>query len=212
MTPSDLNQSLQWRYATKHFDASKPVPEETLEALAKSLVLTPSSFGLQPWKFLVVRDRDLREQMKGASWGQPQLTDAAEVVVFAARTDLVQEDIDRWVDCLADVQGQDREKLAPMVGMMEGFSARMSPGEKHAWNVRQCYIALGQFMAAAAVLGVDTCPLEGIDPAAYDVILDLGGTGYATCVACAVGHRSESDHTAARPKARFPFEEVVEFR
>lgn len=212
MSPADLLAALRFRYATKHFDPAKKVDPAAFEALLHGLVLTPSSFGLQPWKFLVVRDQEIREKLRTASWNQPQLTDAAELVVFTARTGLDPEDIDRWLDCLATTQGQSPEALAPVRGMMEGFIGRLSEEDRHAWNVRQCYIALGQFMGAAAAMGIDTCPLEGIDPAAYDVILDLGTSGYATCVACAVGHRSESDHTAARPKARFSFEQVVEFR
>ena len=212
MSPADLLQALKFRYATKHFDPSKKVDPAAFQALLEGLVLTPSSFGLQPWKFIVVRDPDLRSRLRGASWNQPQLTDAAELVVFAARTDVEHADIDRWLDCLATTQGQSPESLAPLRGMMEGFVGRLSEEERHHWNVRQCYIALGQFMASAATLGIDTCPLEGIDPTAYDVILGLGETGYATCVACAVGHRSENDHTAERPKARYNFTEVIDFR
>ncbi len=210
MSPNDLLSALQRRYATKHFDPARPVPQETMEALLEGLVLTPSSFGLQPWKFLIVRDPELRLKLKAASWNQPQLTEAAELVVLTARTDVTQDDIERWIDCLSETQGQPKDALDPMKGMIEGFAGRMSRAERHAWNTRQCYIALGQLMTSAAVLGLDSCPLEGIDPAAYDVALGLGGTGYATCVACAIGHRAESDHTAARPKARFPREQVVE--
>lgn len=212
MTPAELLQSLQWRYATKHFDPTRSIPADAWEALLDSLVLTPSSFGLQPWKFIVVRDPAVRQALRGASWNQPQVTEASELVVFAARTDVEQVDIDRWIDTLASVQGHEREALAPLLGMVEGFVGRMSRSERHAWNVRQTYIALGQFMGAAAALGIDTCPLEGIDPAGYDVDLHLGGTGYATCVACAVGYRSADDHTAERPKARFPREQVIDFR
>lgn len=212
MSPQELIAALRKRYATKHFDPAKSVDPDAFQALLEGLVLTPSCFGLQPWKFIVVRDPELRAKLRGASWNQPQLTDASELVVFTARTNLDDADIDRWLDCLATTQGQSLEALAPMRGMMEGFIGRLSDEERHSWNVRQCYIALGQFMGAAAALGIDTCPLEGIDPTAYDVILGLGDSGYATCVACAVGFRSDSDHTAARPKARFDFEEVIEFR
>jgi nitroreductase len=80
---------------------------------------------------------------------------------------------------------------------------------RHFWNIRQVYIALGQFMAAAALLGVDTCPMEGLNPAAYDDVLGLKDSGYATAVACAVGYRAADDHTAARPKARFDAGEMI---
>ncbi|GAA5481048.1 NAD(P)H-dependent oxidoreductase [Haloferula sargassicola] len=212
MTPDELVSALNWRYATKHFDPDRPLPEEATHALMEALRLAPSSFGLQPWKFIFVRDPELRGKLKAASWNQPQVSEASELVVIAARNDLEQHDIDRWMDCLATAQGQEKSALSAVTRMIEGFVDRMSPGERHAWNSRQCYIALGQLMTAAAVLGIDTCPLEGMDPAAYDVVLELGGTGYATCVACAIGYRSERDHTGDRPKARFARDEVVSVR
>jgi nitroreductase len=85
----------------------------------------------------------------------------------------------------------------------------MDDNQRRAWNTRQIYIALGQFMAAAAVLGIDTCPLEGIDPSGYDRVLGLEDTDYATVVACAVGYRAEDDRYASMPKARFAREAVI---
>jgi nitroreductase len=87
--------------------------------------------------------------------------------------------------------------------MIAGFAETMSREARHAWNTRQVYIALGQLMTAAAVLGIDTCPMEGISAAAYDRILGLENSGYATAVACALGYRSADDKYAAAPKARF---------
>lgn len=212
MTSSELREALTWRYATKAFDSTRTIDDERWEALLDALVLAPSSFGLQPWKFLVIGDPELRRKLRECSWGQDQVVGADKLVVFTSRTDLTPDDVARWLDRLAAVQGQDREKLAGLGGVIEGYCQTMSPEQRHAWNVRQTYLALGQFMAAAAVLGIDTCPLEGIDPAGYDRVLGLEGGGYATAVACAAGFRAGSDHTAGRPKARFPREEVVEFR
>jgi nitroreductase len=93
--------------------------------------------------------------------------------------------------------------------MISSFSSAMTPAEKQAWNTRQVYIALGQLMTSAAVLGIDSCPLEGISPADYDTILGLPGTGYATAVACALGYRSPEDKYAVAPKARFPDAQVI---
>ncbi|MGB6221312.1 NAD(P)H-dependent oxidoreductase [Haloferula sp.] len=209
MTPAELTSALNWRYATKSFDSEKAVPADAWQALLDSLVLAPSSFGLQPWKFIVVSDPEIRERLRGNSWGQSQVTAADKLVVFTSRTDMAPEDIKRWVDRLAEVQGQTPEELKGYAGIVEGFCQRMSPEARHNWNIRQTYIALGQFMAAAATIGVDTCPLEGIDPTGYDHELGLAGSGYATCVACAVGYRASDDRSATRPKARFPADEVV---
>ncbi len=207
--PQDLLAALNFRYATKAFDAARKIPAETWDAIEESLVLTPSSFGLQPWKFLIVENPDIREKLKAASWNQPQLTDASHLVVLTARTDLTRADIDSWIARLSEVQGTPLEALAGLSGMIASFSSAMTAAEKQAWNTRQVYIALGQLMSSAAVLGIDSCPLEGISPADYDTILGLPGTGYATAVACALGYRSPEDKYATAPKARFPDEKVI---
>jgi nitroreductase len=207
--PNDLLAALRFRYATKAFDPARKIPAETWDALEKSLVLTPSSFGLQPWKFLVVENPEIREKLKAASWNQPQLIDASHLVVLTARTDLTQADIDSWIARLSEIQGTPIEVLAGLSGMISSFSSAMTPAEKQAWNTRQVYIALGQLMTSAAVLGIDSCPLEGISPADYDTILGLPGTGYATAVACALGYRSPEDKYAVAPKARFPDAQVI---
>jgi nitroreductase len=206
----DLVNALSWRYATKQFDATRKIPTDVWEALEESLVLTPSSFGLQPWKFLVVADPAVRAQLRPESWNQSQVTDASHFVVLAARTDLGKADIDTWISRMAEVQGTAVESLDPLKGMIAGFAERMSVEDRHAWNARQVYIALGQLMTGAALLGIDTCPMEGISAAAYDRVLGLENSGYATAVACALGYRSADDKYASAPKARFERGAVIE--
>lgn len=212
MSPDELLDSLKFRYATKRFDPSRQIPEAEWSALEQSLVLTPSSFGLQPWKFIVVNDPDLRARLKARSWNQSQVTDASRFIVFATRTDLTEADVDRFFATLAEAQGRDLESLAGYRNVVIAFTTAMTQESRHAWNMRQAYLALGQFMTAAATLGIDTCPMEGMEPAGYDEELGLVGTGYATAVACAVGYRSSEDQYAAAPKARFPHAEVIEHR
>jgi nitroreductase len=210
MAPDQLLSALQWRYATKQFDSSQIIPEEAWNVLEQSLRLTPSSFGLQPWKFLVVNTPSLREKLRGQSWNQSQVTDASHLVVFAVRTDVTPSDIDAWITCLAEVNGKTPADLDMLRGMIVGFSEAMTSGQRHEWNKRQAYIALGQLMAAAAVLGIDACPLEGIHAGGYDEILGLASSGYSVCVACALGYRDASDPYASAPKARFARALVIE--
>lgn len=209
MTHQDLLASLHFRYATKQFDPSRIIPAETWDALEESLVLTPSSFGLQPWKFIVVEDPSVRARLLPESWNQPQVTEASHFLVLTARTDLTTQDIDAWIARMAEVQGKTVESVAPLKGMIAGFAERMSHDERQAWNVRQVYIALGQLMTAAAVLGIDSCPMEGISNSSYDRILGLEGSGYATAVACALGYRSPDDKYAAMPKSRYQRNQVI---
>lgn len=204
-----LLSALRWRYATKQFDPKRSIPQETWDAIEESMVLTPSSFGLQPWKFIIVQNPQLRAKLLTESWNQTQVTDASHFVVLAAKTDLRIDDIERWIARMGEVQGRQPEQLAPLKGMIAGFSERMSHDERREWNVRQVYIALGQLMATAAVMGIDACPMEGISPSAYDRVLGLEGGDYATVVACALGYRAQDDKYASTPKARYERSEVV---
>jgi len=202
--PDQLLAALRWRYATKQFDPSRLIPSATWHALEEALILAPSSFGLQPWRFIHISNPDLRAQLRSHSWDQTQATDASHYLVIAAKTDVTPDDIESWIGHLAAARGTDPATLAPLHSMITGFISSMDAAARRAWTTRQCYIALGQLMASAALLGIDTCPLEGIDPAAYDRLLELEGTGYSTVVACAAGYRSPHDKYAALPKVRFP--------
>lgn len=212
MTPSELLDSLNYRYATKQFERARTIPDEVWQVLEQSLVLSPSSFGLQPWRFLVIDSPDLRERLRKHSWNQSQITDAARLVVFTTRTDLTEPDVDRFMNHLAVVQGREPATLEGYRNIVVSFAAAMNREARHAWNARQTYIALGQFMTAAAVLGIDTCPIEGFDPVGYNEELDLIDSGYSVSVVCAVGYRSPEDKYAATPKARFPIGEMIEHR
>jgi nitroreductase len=206
-----LLAQLQWRYATKKFDAERKIPSEQWAALLEALRLAPSSFGLQPWKFLVVENPELRQQLKAASWGQTQVADASHLVVFAVRTDLGANDVERLVDAMVRERGADRAQLDGYRKMMLGFVDKVPFGiSTTEWSARQVYIALGQFMASAAMLGVDTCPIEGLDPAAYDRILGLEARGLHTLCAAAAGYRAADDHHAGLAKIRYPLAEIVE--
>jgi nitroreductase len=209
LTPAQLLASLEWRYATKAFDTRK-LPDATWAALEESLRLAPSSYGLQPWKFIVVNDPALRAKLRPVSWNQSQVTDASHLVVFARRTEVTEADVNEFFKQMVSERGADATKLEPYRQMMLGgvVNGKDAAGQKE-WAARQLYIALGQLMGAAAAMAIDTCALEGIDPAAYTDILGLQGTGYEVVVACAVGYRSAEDKYAGMKKIRFPSARVI---
>lgn len=209
----ELLTQLRWRYATKRFDAQKTIAADTWSALEQALLLAPSSFGLQPWKFVVVTTPALRQQLRAASWGQSQVTDASHYVVFTGLRTTTVADVDRFLQCQSQVRGTPLESMAGYRQVLVDFLAKgWASKDLAAWNARQGYIALGQFMTAAAMLGVDTCPMEGIDMAAYDRILGLDGSRYTTLCACAAGYRAADDKYATAAKVRFPLGEVIERR
>lgn len=206
-----LLQQLRWRYATKKFDSTKTIPAADWDALEETLVLTPSSYGLQPWKFIVVTDPAIKQKLVPVSWGQQQLADCSHVVVFTIKKNLSAADVDRYLERIAQVRGGTAQSLATYRKMMV---SDVIEGPRSAivneWATRQVYIALGNFMTSAALLGIDTCPLEGIEPAKYDEILGLPARGLATMVACAAGYRATDDKYATLTKVRYPRESVIE--
>lgn len=210
ITTDQLLSALNWRYATKVFDPARKISAATWAALEDALVLAPSSFGLQPWRFLVVRDPALRAKLQPLSWGQSQVTDASHFVVFLARTEITTADLSRFLERTAEVRGQPVTALAGYRQMMEGsLLTEARKPHLHDWSSRQAYIAMGQLMTAAAVLGIDTCPMEGLDPAKYDELLGVRKDGYATIAAVALGYRAAGDKYATLPKVRYPKAEVI---
>jgi len=211
VSKESLLEALQWRYATKQFDPNQLIGDDLWAVLEQSLVLAPSSFGLQPWKFVVVTDLAVKAKLVEVSWNQAQPRDASHFVVFAVRQDIGDEHLDRYMARTAEMRGVSVEDMAGFRNVIKGaLDGARTKGTLDEWQIRQIYIALGQFMASAALVGVDTCPMEGIVPAKYDEILGLKGTGWMTVVACAAGYRSADDKYATTPKVRFPTDEVIE--
>ena len=210
LNPTELLHALEWRYATKVFDPAKKIPADIWQALERALVLTPTSYGLQPYQFLVINDPARRAELLPHSWGQKQVVDASHFVVFTARTKMTEADVDKLIARISRVRGVPAESMTPLWNMMIGDVVNGPRGKTaHEWATRQTYIALGNLMTCAAVLGVDACPMEGFVPAEYDRILNLNGSGYATVVACALGYRSPGDKYAKLPKVRYEAEDVV---
>lgn len=210
LTPDDLLTQLRWRYAVKKFDATRSVSESDWQALEEALVLTPSSFGLQPWRFYVITSQELRDQLPAISWNQSQVRDASHVVVFAIRSPFTDEDVDRFVVRTAEVRETPVEKLAGFRNLMvKAIDQIARAGQIEAWATFQVYIALGNFMTAAAVLGIDSCPMEGILPDRYDELLGLREAGYRTVVVATAGYRAPDDKYALLAKVRYPTDEMI---
>ena len=210
--PEQVLEQLNWRYATKKFDPNKKIPEAVWKVLEQSLVLAPSSFGLQPWKFIVVRNPQIREQLVEHSWGQKQVVEASHLVVLAIKKDLNESDVDRYVQRMSEVQQVPLENLQKFANVVKGFMKQPPyPLDINAWSTRQTYIALGQYMTCAAMLGIDTCPMEGFVPDKYDEVLGLPAQGYKTVVVCPAGYRADDDKYATNPKVRYPTEDVVNY-
>ena len=212
LSPEQVLQQLQWRYATKKFDSTKKIPEPVWKALEQSLVLSPSSFGLQPWKFFVIRNPEIRQKLLEHSWGQTPVVEASHLVVLAIKKDLNASDVDRYIQRMAEVQQVSVDNLEGFANVVKGFLT--NPPYKldlDEWAARQTYIALGFYMTCAAMLGIDTLPMEGFVPAKYDEVLGLPAKGYHAVVLCPAGYRADDDKYANKPKVRYPTETVVDY-
>jgi nitroreductase len=211
LTPDQLTSILRWRYAAKSFDSSKVIPEPEWSALENALILTASSYGLQPWKFLVVRNSLVKEQLRAASWNQRQVTECSHYVIFAKRMTMDENYVDHYLSTISTVRGVGIDTLG---GFRKGILGDVVTGPRSQvipeWTARQCYIALGNFMTAAATIGVDTCPMEGLNPERYDEILGLKDTEYRTVVACAAGYRNPDDLLGKAKKVRFGREALIQ--
>jgi nitroreductase len=211
--PTDLIAALNWRYATKVFDPAKKIPDATWAVLEESLILTPSSFGLQPWKFLVVQDQELREKLVPHAWNQRQVADCSHLVVMTVPRAMSVDHIDANIARMIEVRGGTADALLGFRRMVVGFRDGMATkGGLENWAKLQCYIALGQFMLGAAMLEVDTCPMEGFVPEKFDEILDLAQAGLTTAALCPAGYRSKDDKYATLPKVRLHPKVVIERR
>ncbi len=212
LTPDQVLDTLNWRYATKKFDTDKKIPDDVWHALEQSLVLSPSSFGLQPWKFFVVRNPDVREKLVDASWGQTKVAEASHLVVLAVKTDIGADDVPPYISRVKEVRNMPDDKLKGMEEMIKGYLKEppfdLIPDK---WSAKQTYLALGFFLYSAALLGIDTCPMEGFEPDKFDEILGLKDQGYASVVICTAGYRSEDDRAADMAKVRYKTEKVVQY-
>ncbi|QQL46147.1 NAD(P)H-dependent oxidoreductase [Sulfuriroseicoccus oceanibius] len=211
ISSSSVVDALNWRYATKQFDPERKIPSDDWAAIEQSLVLTPSSFGLQPWKFIVVDDPAVREAILPNAWNQRQVVDCSHLVVIAAVTDLGEEEVDKLINVSAEKRGVEPAVLDGYREMMLGMIVKgMDADQRRAWAVRQGYIALGNLMTVAAMLQVDACPMEGFVPAEVDKILGLPERGLTAALLCPLGYRAAEDKYADAPKVRYPVEDLIE--
>ena len=203
---------LQWRYATKAFDPSAKIPADIWSSLEDTLVLTPSSYGLQPWKFLVITNDAVRESLVPHAWGQRQVADCSHFVVMCAKTNLDEAYVDSYVNDIATKRSIPATALVGLRGMILASLAQMNDAIVSHWAAKQCYIALGNFMTAAALAGIDTCPMEGFVQEQFDEILGLSAQGLTSVVCCPAGYRAADDTYASMAKIRWDKSAVIEHR
>ncbi|WP_298392608.1 NAD(P)H-dependent oxidoreductase [Flavobacterium sp.] len=199
---SQFIQNANWRYATKKFDATKKVSAEDLATLQEAIKLTASSYGLQPYKVIIVENSDLRAQLQPVSWGQSQIVDASYLFVFANNVNFGEADIDNYFANVVATRNLAMEDLQGYADFMKSKVLTLPEHTKNSWTAKQTYLALGNLLNAAADLKIDVTPIEGFEPEKYNEILGLDKLGLNATVVAAIGYRHEEDATQHYPKVR----------
>lgn len=208
-----LFNQMNWRYACKKFDSTKTIREADWNILAETLRLSASSYGLQPWKFVIVQNPELRKQLLPLSWGQTPVTDASHFVVITYKEKMDEAHIAKFIEQTAKVRGIEASALEGYKKMMMGDLVNGPRSQViNWWAQRQSYIAMGSFLTTAALMEIDTLPMEGLDPAGYDKVLGLESSGYKTVAAIACGYRAADDQYSSAKKVRFDIADVVIYK
>lgn len=201
-------EHLNWRYATKQYDATKKISTADLNTLKEAVRLTPTSYGLQGFKVIIVENPEVRAKLREKAYGQGQVTDASHLFVFVAQKDMTVEHIDNYLHLISETRGVSVADLQGFGDYMKGAIGGIPTEYKAVWNAKQAYIGLGILLTAAASLKIDATPMEGFDPTGFDEILGL--TDYTTAVIAAVGYRHADDASQHYPKVRKSTENFFE--
>ena len=194
--------SLYWRYAVKKFDPERTLPEEKLRALTEAFNLTATSYGLQPIRLVVIQNREVQEQLVAHSYGQRQVADASHVLVICIEKTIDQDYIEGYFNKVRKVRGTAEEILDPYRKALITDFRKKSPAQVRTWATHQAYLALGNLLTVCAVEAIDSCPMEGFVPEAYDRVLGLGEKGLEAVLVLPVGYRSGSDPFSEFKKVR----------
>lgn len=205
---SNFIQDANWRYATKKFDTTKKVSAEDLATLKEAIRLSSSSYGLQPYKVLIIENPELRAQLQPVSWGQTQIVDASHLIVFANVTNIGETEIDAYFKNLTETRNIPMEALQGYADFMKSKITSLSEEARNIWTSKQTYLALGNLLNAAAELKIDVTPMEGFEPEQYNEILGLKKLGLNASLVAPIGYRHEEDATQHYVKVRKSNEEL----
>jgi nitroreductase / dihydropteridine reductase len=197
-----LVKAFEWRYATKKYDTTQQLSDELFDDLLRTVQLAPSSYGLQPYKFILVQDTAKLEPISRAAFGQPQITTASKVLVVAVETNINEETVRHYIDKATVVRKTERKNLEAREQFVNSKLDLLSPAQKIEWAEKQAFLAIGVLVSAAAAAGIDASPMEGFDHTQLDEILGLREQHLKSALLFALGYRSAEDEFATIPKVR----------
>ena len=202
-------ESLQWRYAVKKFDENKSLSETQINTLKEAFNLTATSYGLQPVKMVVIKNKEIQQKLVEHSWNQPQIQQASHVLVLCIPKEYGTKDVDNYFSLVKATRNTPDEILNPFKEMLTSSIESKSSEELKVWNKNQAYIALGNLMTVAANEQIDSCPMEGFIPEKYDKILELDQHNLTSVLVLPVGFRAEDDYMKDLKKVRKNIADVI---
>ncbi len=204
----NIIEALNWRYAVRQF-SSERIDDKRVEELLTATRLSATSYGLQPYRLILVNDMDVRMKLLQYAYGQDKVANCSHLLVFAAQTDIGDGMVDRYIHSVAETRDIPVEGLQGLADHMKEVFAGMNAVQKREWAHQQAHIALGTLLTAAAIMEIDTCPMGGIEAAGFDRLLELDELGLETSVICALGLRHPDDANAELKKVRYEAAEMI---
>ena len=201
---------LNWRYATKKYDAEKKISPADFEIICQSLRLVPSSYGLQPVKYIVINDKSMREKLLPLAYNQPQITDASHLIVICSNRNVSPKMVGEHILLMSETRNIPLEDLSKFGENMNASFAKLSAEELCEWTAKQAYISLGHIMHTCANLRIDATPMEGFNKLSFDEALNLTSNNLQSVLLLALGYRSPEDKLSSLPKVRKPLSEIIQ--
>ncbi|KHG33578.1 MAG: NAD(P)H-dependent oxidoreductase [Epsilonproteobacteria bacterium] len=207
MLQNEFSKAMDFRHACKLFDENKKISDENLRFIMEAAHNSPSSFGMEPWKFLVIKNESLKAKLRPFCWDQPQITTCSHLVVILAAIDAVKVESGIPMKRFAR-RDMPQEKKDFYINLYANHlkETLSSDTKVYAWTARQCYIALGNMMTAAAYLGIDSCPIEGFEKENLEKALELDTSKYQVAIVLPLGYRINPQPA----HLRVPYDEIVE--
>ena len=201
--------SLKWRYACKKFDNTRLLSDDKIDVLSEAFNLTATSFGLQPIKMIIIKDKKLQKQLKKHAFDQQQVETASHVLVICIQDYFTLEDIDDYFDLEKEIRGTSEKILGKYRKQLKDIYENKSTIEKQKSAINQAHIALGNLMTVCALEKIDSCPMEGYNAQKFDEILELNQHNLRSVLVLPVGYRADDDFMSTLKKVRKPIEEMV---
>jgi len=205
----NIIESLEWRYACKKFDPSKKLTDAQIETLKNAFNLTPTSFGLQPVKMIIIKDQELKDEIFPHAYYQEQVKTCSHLLVICIDTVVDENTVDKYFDYEKKVRGTSEEVVGTFRKQLKEMYGSMSPEAIEKSSVFQTYIILGNLMTVCAVEKIDNCPMEGFIPDKVDELLNLKEKNLKSVLMLPVGFRAEDDIMNSMKKVRKPLEDII---